>query len=103
MAESLFIPKQWLLGTNLTFPVNVEPGTLSIRRQSSHAGVMKTSLVAEQCVPFRFREVGLQPEHGMNAVRNQLDQPRFNLLRNQIHEPADVSSHHSWPGVNRLS
>ena len=99
----LFIPEKWLLGTNLTFPVNVEPGTLSIRRQSSHAGVMKTSLVAEQCVPFRFREVGLQPEHGMNAVWNQLDQPRFNLLRNQIHKPADVSSHHSWPGVNRLS
>ena len=91
MASRLFICEEWLSETNLTFPVNVEPGASSICGQISHAGVIKTSLVAEQCVPFRFREVGLQPEHSMNTVWNQLVQPRFNLISNQIHKSAEIS------------
>ena len=88
---------------NGTFPINVEPGTTSISRQSGHAGVFKSCLAVEQRVPFRFREVGLKPEHSMNTVRDQLDQTRFNLLCDQIHTPAEIHEYFSWLGVDWLS
>ena len=75
---------------NRTFQINVEPGATSISYQRGEAGVFKSSLVIEQLVPFPFWEVGLQPEHSMNTVRTQLDQPWFNLLCDQIHKPADI-------------
>ena len=67
--------------SNRTFPINVEPGATSISHQSDYAGIFKSSLAVEQRIPFRFRKLGLQPEHSMNTDGNQLNQPRFNLLR----------------------
>ena len=75
---------------NRTFQINVEPGATSISHQRGEAGIFKSSLAVEQRVPFPFWEVGLQPEHSMNTVRTQLDQPWFNLLCDQIHKPADI-------------
>lgn len=75
---------------NRTFQINVEPGATSISHQRGEAGIFKSSLAVEQRVPFPFCEVGLQPEHSMNTVRTQLDQPCFNLLCDQIQKPADI-------------
>lgn len=77
-------------GPHLTFPINGESSATGICRQSVHAAVFKGCLVAQQGVPFRFWEVGLQPEHSMNAIGDELHQARFNLLSNQIHNSADI-------------